>query len=142
AGIAELVGLFLGLCAFHLTGGEGHGIDLRDATGDTMIVGWLGRYRPGLSGTNIDCKPSGIKAKKNRRDLVGLGGTDSGGSGEIRTHGWVAPSQVFKTGPFNRSGTLPHEERKCSAYCRLHTRWSATCKPLKSLHRAAPKSCA
>ena len=30
-----------------------------------------------------------------------------GGSGEIRTHGWVTPSSVFKTGPFNHSGTLP-----------------------------------
>lgn len=30
-----------------------------------------------------------------------------GGSGEIRTHGWVAPSLVFKTSPFNHSGTLP-----------------------------------
>lgn len=30
-----------------------------------------------------------------------------GGSGEIRTHGRVTPSPVFKTGPFNHSGTLP-----------------------------------
>jgi hypothetical protein len=30
-----------------------------------------------------------------------------GGSGEIRTHGWLAPSPVFKTGALNRSATLP-----------------------------------
>lgn len=30
-----------------------------------------------------------------------------GGSGEIRTHGGLASSSVFKTDPFNRSGTLP-----------------------------------
>ena len=31
----------------------------------------------------------------------------SGGSGEIRTHGRVPPSPVFKTGALNRSATLP-----------------------------------
>jgi hypothetical protein len=31
----------------------------------------------------------------------------SGGSGEIRTHGRVAPSLVFKTSALNRSATLP-----------------------------------
>src|SRR2546423_2310168 len=30
-----------------------------------------------------------------------------GGSGEIRTHGWVTPSLVFKTSALNRSATLP-----------------------------------
>ncbi len=30
-----------------------------------------------------------------------------GGSGEIRTHGGLTPSSVFKTGAFNRSATLP-----------------------------------
>ena len=30
-----------------------------------------------------------------------------GGSGEIRTHGWLSPSPVFKTGAFNHSATLP-----------------------------------
>ena len=33
----------------------------------------------------------------------------AGGSGEIRTHGRVSPSPVFKTGAFNRSATLPIE---------------------------------
>lgn len=33
-----------------------------------------------------------------------------GGSGEIRTHGWVTPSLVFKTSPFNHSGTLPYND--------------------------------
>ncbi len=30
-----------------------------------------------------------------------------GGSGEIRTHGGLSPSAVFKTAAFNRSATLP-----------------------------------
>lgn len=30
-----------------------------------------------------------------------------GGWGEIRTHGGVAPTPVFKTGAFNRSATPP-----------------------------------
>ena len=32
---------------------------------------------------------------------------DFGGSGEIRTHGRLTPSPVFKTGALNRSATLP-----------------------------------
>jgi len=35
----------------------------------------------------------------------------AGGSGEIRTHGWVPPSLVFKTSALNRSATLPWEGR-------------------------------
>jgi hypothetical protein len=35
--------------------------------------------------------------------LRGLGG----GRGGIRTHGWLAPSPVFKTGALNHSATLP-----------------------------------
>jgi hypothetical protein len=34
-----------------------------------------------------------------------------GGSGEIRTHGRVTPSSVFKTGALNRSATLPKKKR-------------------------------
>jgi hypothetical protein len=30
-----------------------------------------------------------------------------GGGGEIRTHEWLAPLPVFKTGAFNRSAILP-----------------------------------
>src|SRR5687767_8699348 len=37
--------------------------------------------------------------------------TRVGGSGEIRTHGGVAPSPGFKTGALNRSATLPHSSR-------------------------------
>ena len=33
---------------------------------------------------------------------------NNGGSGEIRTHGGVAPSAVFKTAALNHSATLPH----------------------------------
>ena len=32
----------------------------------------------------------------------------SGGGGEIRTHGKLAPTTVFETVPFNRSGTPPY----------------------------------
>jgi hypothetical protein len=31
-----------------------------------------------------------------------------GGGGEIRTHGKLAPTTVFETVPFNRSGTPPY----------------------------------
>jgi hypothetical protein len=31
-----------------------------------------------------------------------------GGSGEIRTHGGVTPSAVFKTAALNHSATLPY----------------------------------
>jgi hypothetical protein len=33
-----------------------------------------------------------------------------GGSCEIRTHGGLAPSPVFKTGAFNRSAKLPSQQ--------------------------------
>ena len=36
-----------------------------------------------------------------------IGVFEFGGSGEIRTHGGLAPSSVFKTGALNRSATLP-----------------------------------
>ena len=39
--------------------------------------------------------------------MVKLGFFEFGGSGEIRTHGGLAPSSVFKTGALNRSATLP-----------------------------------
>ena len=34
-------------------------------------------------------------------------GLHFGGRGEIRTHGGLSSSPVFKTGAFNRSATLP-----------------------------------
>lgn len=36
---------------------------------------------------------------------------DFGGSGEIRTHGGLAPTTVFKTVALNRSATLPYSVR-------------------------------
>jgi hypothetical protein len=33
-----------------------------------------------------------------------------GGEGGIRTHGTLARTPVFKTGPFNHSGTSPEAE--------------------------------
>jgi hypothetical protein len=35
----------------------------------------------------------------------------SGGEGEIRTHGRIAPTPVFKTGAFNRSATSPQRKQ-------------------------------
>src|SRR6058998_4085591 len=40
-------------------------------------------------------------------DIV-MASVAAGGSGEIRTHGWVPPSLVFKTSALNHSATLPH----------------------------------
>ncbi len=39
---------------------------------------------------------------------MALGLTGYGGSGEIRTHGTLACSAVFKTAAFNHSATLPY----------------------------------
>ena len=46
-------------------------------------------------------------ARKRNNWLRWLRLLASGGSGEIRTHGRVAPSLVFKTSALNRSATLP-----------------------------------
>lgn len=63
-----------------------------------------------------------------------------GGSGEIRTHGRVAPSLVFKTSPFNHSGTLPSLRRSeakhfspCLTICvgRVAQRWTGRPEPHK-----------
>jgi hypothetical protein len=37
----------------------------------------------------------------------GLAGKKIGGSGEIRTHGGLTPTAVFKTAALNHSATLP-----------------------------------
>src|SRR3546814_4446421 len=36
------------------------------------------------------------------------GEREFGGEGGIRTHGGLAPTTVFETAPFDRSGTSPH----------------------------------
>ena len=53
----------------------------------------------------LDCstKP---QARKKPLQEQGLN-SKFGGSGEIRTHGGLTPSSVFKTGALNRSATLP-----------------------------------
>ena len=43
----------------------------------------------------------------------------NGGSGEIRTHGRVSPSLVFKTSALNRSATLPHNDRQDNTFLGL-----------------------
>ena len=42
-----------------------------------------------------------------------------GGSGEIRTHGRVAPSLVFKTSALNRSATLPYKDGQDNTFLKL-----------------------
>ena len=41
-------------------------------------------------------------------DLMRIRLKQNGGRGEIRTHGGLAPTTVFKTVALNRSATLPH----------------------------------
>lgn len=78
--------------------------------------GFYGGQRDLPAIVNIWCiQPESNRHDQRSRDFKSLASTnsamdaagDDGGSGEIRTHGWVTPSPVFKTGPFNRSGTLP-----------------------------------
>lgn len=42
-----------------------------------------------------------------------------GGSGEIRTHGRVTPSLVFKTSTLNRSATLPYNDGQDNTFLNL-----------------------
>src|SRR5690606_40220826 len=79
----------------------------------------LGKFKAYVSvqtASGLWCiQPESNRHDQRSRDFKSLASTnsamdaagDDGGSGEIRTHGWVTPSPVFKTGPFNRSGTLP-----------------------------------
>ena len=64
----------------------------------------------------VDCNAKGLKVMdRSNRGVQGVGPAHcvlglaecGGGSGEIRTHGGLAPSPVFKTGALNRSATLP-----------------------------------
>jgi hypothetical protein len=48
-----------------------------------------------------------IKITDIKKAPVFTGAFEFGGSGEIRTHGGLTPSSVFKTGALNRSATLP-----------------------------------
>ena len=43
----------------------------------------------------------------------------NGGSGEIRTHGRVSPSLVFKTSALNRSATLPNNDGKYDTFLEM-----------------------
>jgi hypothetical protein len=56
-----------------------------------------------------DDGPNDGPQKQKPRKYLKLQGFlfDSGGGGEIRTHGRVTPSPVFKTGAFNHSATPP-----------------------------------
>ena len=63
----------------------------------------LGAWKAGLRTLTLRSVCAGALEEQSR--LEG----EIGGSGEIRTHERVAPLPVFKTGPFNRSGTLPRK---------------------------------
>ena len=68
-----------------------------------------------LRGQDLNLRPSGYEPDElpccstpRQKNSVVLETTSSvGGSGEIRTHGGLSPSAVFKTAAFNRSATLP-----------------------------------
>ena len=48
-----------------------------------------------------------LTGRNNKKPATRAGFDVFGGSCEIRTHGGLAPSPVFKTGAFNRSATPP-----------------------------------
>jgi hypothetical protein len=48
-----------------------------------------------------------LTGRKNKKPATRAGFDVFGGSCEIRTHGRLSPSPVFKTGAFNRSAKLP-----------------------------------
>ncbi len=56
---------------------------------------------------SADGKSGKRRGQKAKTGLAARSCRRSGGGGEIRTHGRVAPSPVFKTGAFNRSATPP-----------------------------------
>ena len=59
-----------------------------------------------------------------------------GGSGEIRTHGGVAPTAVFKTAALNRSATLPLNARILGCFGGCLERpgvWNCRPRPLPAL---------
>ena len=49
----------------------------------------------------------GRRTLKTKSPVVRGSAVVYGGRGEIRTHGGLSSSPVFKTGAFNRSATLP-----------------------------------
>ena len=51
-----------------------------------------------------------------------------GGEGEIRTHGGIAPSTVFKTAALNRSATHPGICRRCRVLVEILAHQSCQCK--------------
>lgn len=55
--------------------------------------------------------PSSQSNRSTHKKTACLKAVFNGGWGEIRTHGGVAPTPVFKTGAFNRSATHPIECR-------------------------------
>ena len=46
-----------------------------------------------------------------------LNNESSSGGGGIRTHGRLTPTTVFKTAPFNHSGTPPNNDQKMKSTC-------------------------
>src|ERR1700743_1561242 len=55
----------------------------------------------------IDLADPGLRAKPLWQPMQKSSPAPGGGWGEIRTHGELAPTPVFKTGALNRSATYP-----------------------------------
>ena len=61
----------------------------------------------GKVGVPVTKETRRAQALPHQGPALGQVGGGIGGSGEIRTHGWVTPSAVFKTAALNHSATLP-----------------------------------
>ena len=86
---------------------------LRSGVGRTALDGQIkaGTFpAPAKVGSSSRWFRSGV-AERTIANLMRFGANGgelgNGGRGEIRTHGWLAPSPVFKTGALNHSATLP-----------------------------------
>ncbi len=62
----------------------------------------------------------------------------TGGEGEIRTHGGIATTPVFKTGAFNRSATSPssYKSNACNVFYKI---FIATPARMAINHTATPR---
>ena len=102
------------LACLHIKGGS------RSEAGDSVTSREDALLDPGLAGrpilSNLTRKLCLLASAKK---IARFAGWFFGGSGEIRTHGGLSTSPVFKTGAFNRSATLPVRGRIMPQYRRL-----------------------
>jgi hypothetical protein len=75
--------------------------------GHNVNIGWLLKksFDFSLLGQSVLSRMSETGNRRTRK--TGRSVSDIGGRGEIRTHGGVAPTAVFKTAALNHSATLP-----------------------------------